>query len=100
MKEVPIVESEFHRNVRWTGLYKQILSRKWPGCRVMVSHHIFVEKQDATVQEIPSADTILFDPSIMGAVFGSRAPARMSKLARMRPVDREKQVQRWLLGVR
>lgn len=99
-KDKNYVTDEYERNVQWTGLYSQLLNRMWPGSTVLVSHHIFVAKKDKTVQEIPSADTVLFDPAIMGKVFGKSAPRRMAALSRLPPNKRERQVHRWLLGVR
>lgn len=78
MNESAIVEaflsSEGKRNRRNADLYLDILSRAFPGIQidVIVGHHICFEfnKDIATENEIPAADTLLFHHDIMGRVFG------------------------------
>jgi hypothetical protein len=58
---------------------------------VMVGHHIGFEigNDFTTENEIPSADTLIFDHVIMGAVFGESAVDIMSELARLPTAKRD-----------
>lgn len=63
---------------------------------VIVGHHITFEDTRgapkdniATENEIPSADTLLFDHDIMTAVFGDEALTIMQTLATLKPGYRE-----------
>ncbi len=58
---------------------------------VLVGHHIVYEFGGdlETEDEIPSADTVLFDHPIMTAVFGDAAIPLMQKIAAQLPGERE-----------
>ena len=63
---------------------------------VMVGHHFVFEPQKAMQQfdlsklnEIPSADTLIFDHDIMKAVFGDRALPLMAKLSQVPAESRD-----------
>ena len=58
---------------------------------VIVGHHITftVNKNIQTVNEIPSADTLCFDHSIMKAIFGKDAPSVMMRLAQRPAAERD-----------
>lgn len=59
---------------------------------VVVGHHIIFIKggDDAEPNEVPSADTVLFDHDLMGAVFGDKALPIMLTLAKRTPELRER----------
>lgn len=70
-----------------------------PGCEVFVGHHINfrLSGDDAGEEnEIPSADTLLFDHGIMAANFGTDAPRLMAILAGLAPGEREAAVEKEL----
>lgn len=83
--------TEIERNKRngemFTGLLRKAFSDK-KDLEVIIAHHLTIEYEGklATVDEIPSADTMLFDHDIMKAVFGVKYRHVMSQLAVM-PVD-------------
>jgi hypothetical protein len=64
--------------------------------QVLVGHHITFEfdgKID-TMNEIPSADTLLFDHDIMTRIFGDSAIMVMKTLAALPACDRERSCRR------
>lgn len=69
---------------------------------VLVAHHIVYTVLDANgdavgePNEIPSADTLLFDPDLMTAVFGEKARAIMMTLCHRTPDLREKVLEDFL----
>ena len=72
------------RNKHRAALYEKMLRIAFgESCAVLVGHHIGFEfgGDINTENEIPSADTLLFDHDIMGKVFGSRSLAIMAELA-------------------
>lgn len=80
--------SENERNKRHCTLYGALMQRALGKVDIFIGHHLCFENMGnlATEQEIPSADTLLFDHDIMSAVFGNRAVEIMQHLART-PVD-------------
>lgn len=81
---------EQSRNKQHAALYSSILKHAGVGAdAVLVGHHIGFETGGNidTENEIPSADTLIFDHQIMGAVFGTRAVAIMAELATL-PCDK------------
>lgn len=72
------------RNRKYAGLYTDIVKLAL-GCRwaVLIGHHILYEYDGRldTANEIPSADTLMFDHPIMRAVFGERCIEIMRELA-------------------
>lgn len=68
------LSSEGKRNRKNADLYLDLLTRAFPDMQldVIVGHHICFEfdKDIATENEIPAADTLLFHHEIMGKVFG------------------------------
>lgn len=88
--------SENERNKRNASLFTRILLHAFPEYQpeqVIIGHHLtfmFDNKLD-TVDEVPSADTMMFDHFIMTRVFGSQAIAIMVELARW-PVDKRDQI--------
>jgi hypothetical protein len=72
------------RNKTHAHLYNAILQKAFNlSNNVMIGHHLCFEFNGDidTENEIPSADTLIFDHSIMGAVFGDRAVEIMCSLA-------------------
>lgn len=82
---------EQSRNKANASLYERILTIAdlGPDIAVLIGHHIGFEfnKDLSTENEIPSADTLIFDHDIMSRVFGSRFVAIMAELATV-PADR------------
>jgi hypothetical protein len=76
---------ENQRNKQHADLYTRFLRAAIPesGVAVLVGHHVTFEIGGdlMTENEIPSADTLMFDHDLMKAVFGERAIAIMQKLA-------------------
>jgi hypothetical protein len=89
------LQAENDRNTRHGDLFIDIIKRAFGVDEVvMVGHHFVfepkgsMEKLDLTkLNEIPSADTIMFDHDIMGEVFGEHAVRVMQDLAAV-PVER------------
>jgi hypothetical protein len=86
MKDYLVAENQ--RNRRNAPLYTEILRRCYGDTQVVVGHHVSF---DATTEpnEIPSADTLLFDHEIMGRVFGERSIPIMRELASVPAEDRD-----------
>lgn len=79
------------RNRTHARLYADIMRRALGGgaqTSVLIGHHLGFEfNQDIeTENEIPSADTLLFNHALMGKVFGDRAVSVMVHLA-MTPTE-------------
>jgi hypothetical protein len=91
------LQAENDRNTHNGMLYIQLIQRAFGADEVvMVGHHfVFEPKADMqalnlhTLNEIPSADTMLFDHDIMGAVFGNEARFVMAHLAMTPRGDRD-----------
>lgn len=68
---------------------------------VMVGHHIGFEIGNDldTENEIPSADTLIFDHDIMGAVFGDKAIETMQALAAIPVAKRDAELLRRFLAI-
>lgn len=83
---------EGKRNRANAALYKAMLCVAWGECEVIVGHHVNFQFDGdlSTEDEIPSADTLLFDHDIMGAVFGDSAVLLMTQIAAVRPYERER----------
>lgn len=77
--------NENARNKRYAGSYTQLMQRALGGEQVdvLIGHHLCFElaRDIATENEIPAADTLLFDHDIMTAVFGDRSLSIMQHLA-------------------
>jgi hypothetical protein len=79
------------RNRAHAKLYAEVMRRAFGAARqtsVLIGHHLGFEfDQDIeTENEIPSADTLLFNHPLMTAVFGDRAVSVMVQLA-MTPTE-------------
>jgi hypothetical protein len=89
------LSGEGKRNRHNADLYEALLCVAWGiGCSVMTGHHIaFLFNGDLmTEDEIPSADTLLFDLEIMGAVFGAERDSLLQTLALQGRNERENTV--------
>jgi hypothetical protein len=77
------LEFENTRNKASAALFEHMLKIAFGECQVMVGHHIGMEFQGdlQTENEIPSADTLIFDHDIMRKVFGDDAVEFMQRLA-------------------
>lgn len=81
--------TENARNKQHAALYVAIIQAAFgPQNDCLIGHHLTFEAHGDidSENEIPSADTMIFDHTIMGAVFGPGAPYLMAHLA-MLPVD-------------
>jgi hypothetical protein len=74
---------ENRRNRDNAALFTAIMKRAFGNAEVLIGHHLtFQQGGDLeTENEIPSADTLMFDHTIMTAVFGDRAVDVMQHLA-------------------
>lgn len=78
------LSSENARNRAHAQLYTDIMHRAFGAdASILIGHHLtFEEGGDLTTEnEIPSADTMMFDHDIMGRVFGAEARLIMAKLS-------------------
>lgn len=84
------LDAEKTRNIAASKVFERLLHRAFGPCEVVVAHHITFVLDNEEPNEIPSADTLLFDPAIMGKVFGEKAQTIMLMLARREPQYRER----------
>lgn len=86
------LSGEGKRNRHNADLFQAILCKAWgTGCSVMTGHHVaFLFDGDlSTEDEVPSADCLLFDLEIMGAVFGDKRDSILLHIAPLGRGDRE-----------
>jgi hypothetical protein len=86
------LREEGQRNRRNAALYDRIVKLVFGADNAVITgHHINfqVNGHIETENEIPAADTLLFDHDIMGALFGADAVTIMQSLAALRPEFRE-----------
>lgn len=86
------LSGEGKRNRHNADLFQALLCIAWgDNCSVMTGHHVaFLFDGDLTTEdEIPSADTLLFDLEIMGAVFGQERDAMLQHIALLPREERE-----------
>ena len=87
------LSGEGKRNRANADLFQALLCTAWgEGCMVITGHHVsFMFDGDlSTEDEVPSADSVLFDHEIMGAVFGeSHAVEIMREIAPLPRYRRE-----------
>ena len=96
------LEYENARNRKSAALFERMLRIAYGDCQVMVGHHIGMEFQGdlQTENEIPSADTLLFDHDIMSRVFVADAIPFMQRLAAVPCTEREALLEAMLGGIR
>lgn len=88
---------EGKRNRKNADLFLTLLCLAWEeNCQVMTGHHIgFMFDSDLSTQdEIPAADTLLFDHDVMALLFPQDYQDVMSELALLRRYERENYVRR------
>ncbi len=91
------LSGEGKRNRHNADLFQALLCTAWGvGCSVMTGHHIafLFDGNLETEDEVPSADCLLFDLEIMGAVFGEERDSILLRIALMNRDDREDYVRR------
>jgi hypothetical protein len=96
------IESEISRNKLSADLYERMLRKAFGNVEVLVGHHFVFEDPVAGLpseNEIPSADTVLFDHDIMTACFGEDAVRIMQTLAAT-PVESRDTVLREYIDLR
>jgi hypothetical protein len=86
------LESENIRNKANAGLYEQLIKRAFGDCSVMVGHHIAMEFAGdlSTENEIPAADTLIFDHDLMTRIFGDAAIGIMQQVVAVPCSERER----------
>lgn len=91
-KYINFLKTEDDRNVTGHKFFERFLRRAvGPDVQVLVAHHIVFIDEDGVPNEIPSADTLLFNPTLMGAVFGVvQAKTIMLTLAAREPALRDR----------
>lgn len=96
---------ENQRNKTHAALYTRLIQRAFGNnagnagnCAVLIGHHLTFELDGdlSTENEIPSADTLIFDHSIMQAVFGADAVRIMQALASVPAEDRDDMLKHYL----
>lgn len=93
------LREEGQRNRRNAALYDRIVRLAFGADNAVITgHHINFQLGGdiETENEIPAADTLLFDHDIMGAVFGADAIAIMQSLAALRPEFREEYLAQYM----
>lgn len=98
MKDYLTIEQ--NRNKQHANLYARMLqvASLGPNIAVLVGHHIGFEfgGDIETENEIPSADTLIFDHDIMSRIFGSRSLAIMAELATIPAERRDARLQEFM----
>lgn len=83
--------TELERNKRNAALYTRMISLAFDGDRdeIIIRHHLTFERNHEldTVNEIPSADTLIFDHEAMGRIFGTQSVPIMAYLATLPVAD-------------
>lgn len=93
--DVKYFGAEKRRNTANAATFERLVRRAFgPGVVILVGHHVVYEFDGVldTEDEIPSADTVLFDHAIMGEVFGDEAISLMQRIVALKPGEREKAV--------
>lgn len=96
-----IVLSEMNRNHAGTSVFEEFFQRAFGVETVVVINHHLVFKMKLDngrneVQEVPSADTLLFSHFYMSKVFGDQAESIMRALLLCPPQERENHLSREL----
>lgn len=94
------LQAENDRNVRSHRIFERVLKVAFGENEVvLVGHHFVIAPNgDITqgVNELPSADTIIFDHVIMDRVFGTGAVNVMIACARKPVEERDAELEKWL----
>lgn len=78
------LSTELARNKANAALYSRMIQLAYgKDDEIMIAHHLTFERDHelSTMNEIPSADTLIFDHDAMGRIFGIAAPEIMANLA-------------------
>ena len=99
--EKNFLDWENKRNQRNKELYRRVICEclGMTGESVFIGHHISFGPDGSCQQEIPSADTLMFDHNFIKRLFGDRAADALVKLALV-DVDKRDQLLADLLGAR
>lgn len=74
------------RNKKSHKLFTDILTEVFGKTEIVIAHHICYEGESDNPEEIPSADTLIFDHGIMAKIFGEKHKVILIELATT-PVD-------------
>ena len=96
-----IVLSEMNRNHAGYNVFEEFFKRAFgAGTVVVINHHLVFKREleggKRDVQEVPSADTLLFSHHYMKMVFGEQADTIMRALLMCKPQEREAHLAREL----
>lgn len=81
--------AENDRNAKSSELYAAILKEAIPGVSLVVaSHHIFF-KRDGVTDELPAADTLIFDHEIARKIWGGAYKEVLAYLSAEPPESRD-----------
>lgn len=75
------LSAENARNHRNHKIYERLLKAATGAGEVLIVHHLTFMIPGQEANEIPSADTLIFDLELMTNVFGSKAQSVMQQLA-------------------
>jgi hypothetical protein len=82
---------ENNRNKEYRQLYMDIMAEVFGDEGILVAHHLCFAHTDSKgyfgVQEIPAADTLIFDHEIMGKVFGEALSFSIMQQLAIIPVE-------------
>lgn len=88
---------ENERNHKNHALYERLMRRALgQDTQILVKHHLTFEVAGQEPNEVPSADTLMFDHDLMTKVFGHRALAVMAQLAIRAAEERDEKLLWWL----
>lgn len=90
------------RNKRNAATYVAMMKLAFgEDCEILIGHHLTFEQGGKldTENEVPSADTLLFDHDVMKAVFSHRYLEVMKELASVPAESRDEVLRRELNGV-
>lgn len=94
------LQAENDRNVKSHAIFERVLKTAFGENEVVLVGHHFVIAPDGDitkgVNELPSADTIIFDHVIMNRVFGAAYVNVMMACARKPVEDRDEELEKWL----
>lgn len=81
------------RNRKNHALYSAIFNQAFPQCRMtLIVHHLSFQLPGKEPNEVPSADSLLFDHDIMRACFGDDALPIMAKASQLPCEERDEYV--------
>ncbi len=86
---IDFLARENHRNKQFTRLYTDMIAAALKCDNILIAHHLNYKvpnpaaaaDDELIAEEIPSADTLIFDHCLMQRIFGGEAIALMTELA-------------------